>query len=75
MTQSHIAADTTLIIRDAAKAIATSRDFCGNEREACLDSFAENGITPTAALIDAAFSLAESMWDEYRREAKVAARY
>lgn len=53
----------------AARAIATSREFCGNQRAAALQAFADEGIKPTADDISAAFAQAEIIWAGYRADA------
>lgn len=57
-------------IQDAAYAIVSAREFCGNEREALRDWQGDNGPL-TSAERAAARSEAERIWAGYQLEAGV----
>lgn len=63
--------DMNAVIASAARAIVASRDLCGNERAACLDAFADDGIAPTSELISKAFGAAEAEWRKWQQRAGV----
>lgn len=57
-------------IKDAAYAIVSAREFCGNEREALRDWQGDYGPL-TRAERDAARAEADRIWAGYQREAGV----
>lgn len=55
--------------------ILATRDFCGNEREACAQVFADLGRPFDRAAYHAARGAANSRWDADRRAAGVPEKY
>jgi len=51
--------------------ILTTRDFCGNEREACAQVFADLGRSFDQATYSPARAATNSQWDADRRAAGV----
>lgn len=59
----------------AADAVINARDFCGNEREAALETFLDHGVKPTENDIFNAIQNANLQWDRFRRAARLAASH
>lgn len=61
------------IIRGAVEVIITTRDFCGNEREAALDFAHDNGFTGEAAakIHRIANFRANAEWNAWKKAAGV----
>jgi hypothetical protein len=60
-------------IQNAAAAIVSSRDFCGNENQAAMESFADDGFAATQENMRAAFSIANNEWARCQKAAGVTA--
>lgn len=58
-------------IQCAAEAIVTTRDFCGNEKEAAEESFYDSGLKPTDDLMFQAQREANSLWRADQKAAGV----
>ena len=58
-------------LADAAQTLLTTRDFCGNEREAFIDWCADNGITPTSAVYSFVCFEVARQWRVNQRAANV----
>ena len=63
------------IVHEMAYAIIGSRDFCGNEREAALDTAADLGIKPTDDQLRQAYALANKTWSRSQKAAGVKEKY
>jgi len=66
------------VIADITDQIINVRDFCGNEKQAALDSLSDDyGITGAAA--EKAYRIsnfrANAIWNGYKKAAGVAAQY
>jgi hypothetical protein len=62
------------IILEAAEAIISARDMCGNEKEAVIDVVNDHGIKDPAArnkVWKIAKFRANKMWNRFQREAGV----
>jgi len=62
------------IIDEAAEAIISARDFCGDEREAVADVLADHGIRDREArnwIWREASASARKTWDDFRTQAGV----
>ena len=58
-----------------ADRIITSRDFCGNEKEASQDAAEELGIKWSIKLYRMARYRANGKWNQYQRQAGVKEKY
>jgi hypothetical protein len=62
-------------IQDLAQTILTTRDLCGDERQAVLDYLADHGFArgyPSAAIVaEQARAQADRIWRQSQREAGV----
>lgn len=65
------------LIAEAVETIITTRDFCGNEREAVFDLAHENGLNNHQAnkLHSIANFRANARWNEWQKAAGVPAKY
>lgn len=59
------------ILESIADSIITTRDFCGNEREAAFDTAYDLGVKLTSKGYQAALSIANANWLEYQKLAGV----
>lgn len=46
------------VIKEAAAAVVTTRDFCGNERGAARHVFEDAGVRPTKQMVNKAIRMA-----------------
>ncbi len=58
-------------LANIADAIISSREFCGNEREAFIEACHDEGIRPTVETKEAVYSIVNGAWAQYQAEAGV----
>lgn len=58
-------------VNHAAIAIVTTRDFCGDERQAAVEALKEMGSTPSPKVLQMAQRKAERIWSLSQYEAGV----
>ena len=62
-------------IQYVADAIISSREFCGNEKEAAIDAADDLGLKCTHELYNKAKFRANNTWNNYKKEAGVSLKY
>lgn len=55
-------ASIELAIENAKSIVLNTRDFCGNEREAAIDSLKDDGIKPTEEILSIIASETNAAW-------------
>lgn len=64
-----------LAIENAKSIVLNTRDFCGNEREAAIDSLKEDGIKPTEEILSVIAAETNATWKKFQRLAGVTPKY
>lgn len=62
-------------IENAKNIVLNTRDFCGNEKEAAIDSLKEDGIKPTSEILAIIASQTNSAWAKSQTMAGVKKKY
>jgi hypothetical protein len=58
------------LVEDLSSVILNTRDFCGNERDACKDHCADEGVILTDELFNQALKEADEVWNKSKQDAK-----
>lgn len=64
-----------IAIENAKTIVLNTRDFCGDEREAAIDSLKDDGIKPTSEILAIIASQTNSAWAKSQIMAGVKNKY
>lgn len=63
--------DRNIAIELAKDAVINARDFCGNEKEAAIESLRESGFEPTDSLLSEVARESNLSWAAFQKQADV----
>jgi hypothetical protein len=67
--------DRDIAMQLAKDAVINARDFCGDEREAAVESLRESGITVTDSVLSEVARLSNASWAKFQKSAGVSPKH